>query len=373
MPVGAGSTCPIMLHTFRANRHFQAHIEAALLALKEQLDPGHLATVEVQTPNAGEHDVLHGGSKPLIRVKDSQGRSYLFKQAEPALAAAEEAAFQLRRLGGRPGVPARAATVRIGGLDVPGLLKPYIEFDNQRQLEPDTTTWSVEQRAVMLLEHAWEWFLDNLDTNTSQYALLGPLDLPVNIDWDRSFFSAGQSELSRFAKYRATLPNARTFLYADYVAGKTKLPLWLLSQEARRIRRLPKARVRAILLRYARVRFTDPAEAEHFVARTLMRRHGIEREVAHFMRSLWAERRALEAPPDNVSELVHHQLLLLWANWQLVLNMALRGPIGGLGRRYLSFVRGLRGRARAVAGPTVAPVSPAPPAVVKDDTASPAA
>jgi hypothetical protein len=363
-----------MLHTFRTNHRFQAQIEEALLALKEELDPGHLATVEVRTSSSSECDVLRGGSKPLLKVKDSEGRCYLFKQAEPALAAAEEAAFQLRRLGGRPGVPARSASVCIDGVEVQGLLKPYVDFDNDRQLEPDTTTWSEEQRAVMLLEHAWEWFLDNMDTNTSQYGLMGPLDLPINVDWDRSFFSAGQSELTRFAKYRVTLPNARTFLYADYVAGKTKLPLWLLSNEARRIRRLPKARVRAILKRYASVRFTDATEGEHFVRRMLMRRHGIEREVATFMRSLWLERRTLEAAPSNLSELVNQQMLLLWADWQLVLNSALRGPLGAAGRRYLSIVRGIRARAAAVARPAVAPVSPAPEVpLANDDTARPAA
>ena len=105
------------------------------------------------------------------------------------------------------------------------MLKPFIDFNVSAELDADTTQWTVEQRAVMLAEHAWEWFLDNLDTNTSQYALLGPLRLPVNIDWDRAFFSDGRSELSRFAKYKPQLPNARTFLYADYVAGKVKLPV----------------------------------------------------------------------------------------------------------------------------------------------------
>jgi len=353
-----------MLHTFRQDRQFQARIENALLTLKEQLDPGHLATVEVKASSSAELDVVRGGSKPLLKVRDSEGRLYLFKQCDPALAAAEEAAYQLRRLGGRPSVPARNATICIDGLEVHGLLKPYVDFDNERQLEPDTTTWTVEQRAVMLLEHAWEWFLDNLDTNTSQYGLMGPLELPVNVDWDRSFFSAAQSELSRFAKYRATLPNARTFLYADYVAGKTKLPLWLLSQEARRIRRLPKARVRAILSRYAAVRFEDPAEREHFVTRVLRRRHGIEREVATFMRELWAERRTLQTPPDGLREIVHRQLLLRWADWQLVLNSAMRGPIGNGARRVLSFARGLRA--------PVTPVTPAPGAV-DEDRARPAA
>jgi hypothetical protein len=197
-----------------------------------------------------------------------------------------------------------------------------------------------------LLEHAWEWFLDNMDTNTSQYALLGPLALPINIDWDRAFSSEGRSEFSRFAKYRAALPNARTFLYADYVAGKVQLPLWMLSAEARRIKRLPKAELRNILRRYAQARFAEPAEQEQFVARMLIRQRGIEREVATFMRSLWSERRSLQGSAGSLGEYVHHQRLLIWAAWQHVLNAVLRGPIGTGARRLLSRVRGWRARSR---------------------------
>jgi hypothetical protein len=197
----------------------------------------------------------------------------------------------------------------------------------------------------MVAEHAWEWFLDNLDTNTSQYALLGPLRIPVNIDWDRSFFSDGRSELSRFAKYKPQLPNARTFLYADYVAGRLKLPLWMLANEARRIRRLPARRVREILERYATVRFTEASEREIFVRRLLMRQRGIEREVGHFMRSLWSERRSLQTPPGSAGEWLHRSGLVVWAAWQRVLNAVLRGLPGRAARRLLSVLRGRRSRA----------------------------
>jgi hypothetical protein len=125
-------------------------------------------------------------------------------------------------------------------------------------------------------------------------------------------------------------------------------------------------------MRYAMVRFSDEAERTHFVSRMLMRRHGIEREVGHFMRSLWAERRSLSTPPDSFGELVHHKALLLWAKWQLVLNGALRGPVGALGRRWLSVVRGLRSRATATRRKADAGVSP-PEAPVSGDAERPAA
>jgi hypothetical protein len=334
-----------MLHTFRANERFRMRIEAALAAIKRELDAGQLATVDTRALRRIEPDEQRSGSKPLLTLRSDDGRMYAFKQCELALGAAEEAAYELRRLGGRPGAPARVMSLDLDGAGVlPGLLKPYIDFQVDHELEADTTTWSDEQRAVMVLEHAWEWFLDNLDTNTSQYALLGPLRLPINIDWDRAFFSEGRSELTRFAKYKAALPNARNFLYADYVAGKTRLPLWLLSNEARRIRRLPRASMREILERYASVRFDDPLEREHFVARMFIRQRGIEREVATFMRELWSERRSLQAPPDSFGELVHRLRLRVWAQWQHVLNAVLRGPIGSWGRRLVSFFRGRRAR-----------------------------
>ena len=332
-----------MLHTFLENASFRNRIERALDGLVAELSDESFERIDARALRRGDAAEARNGSKPLVTLCSESGGCYAFKHCDAPLAAAEEAAYELRRLGRRPAVPARAMSIELP--DEPpmtGLLKPYIEFNVSAELDTDTTKWSVEQRAVMLAEHAWEWFLDNLDTNTSQYALLGSLQLPVNIDWDRSFFSDGRSELTRFAKYKPQLPNARTFLYADYVAGKVRLPLWMLANEARRIRRLPQRRVREILARYAAVRFTEAAEREVFIQRGLMRQRGIEREVGHFMRSLWSERRSLTTPADSASEWLHRQAMSLWAQWQRVLNAVLRGPIGRSARRLLSVVRGRR-------------------------------
>ncbi|MGC4066806.1 MAG: hypothetical protein QM784_19655 [Polyangiaceae bacterium] len=154
------------------------------------------------------------GSKPLLTLIDEDGRKYVLKRGDLPLMAAEQAAYEMRSLGGRPALPARVVSVELSGLGVvEGLVKPYLEFDPNSELQVDTTRWTELQRNVMLAEHAWEWFLDNLDTNTSQYALVGPDAFPVNVDWDRAFASNFSAELSRFAKYKATLPNARTFLF----------------------------------------------------------------------------------------------------------------------------------------------------------------
>lgn len=336
------------LHTFLESASFRARIERALDAIEADLCTDEFAEHDAKTLRRGEAAQARSGSKPIFTLRSASGTSYAFKQCEPQLAAAEEAAYELRRLGRRPAVPARAMSIDLEGEGrMAGLLKPYVDFNVGAELGSDTTTWTLEQRAVMLAEHAWDWFLDNLDTNTSQYALLGPLHLPVNIDWDRAFCSEGRSEFSRFAKYKPQLPNARTFLYADYVAGKLELPLWMLTREARRIRRLPQRRVRAILERYAAVRFGEPRERELFIRRMLTRQRGIEREAGHFVRTLWKERRALRAPAESVAEWLHRRLLVAWAAWQRVLNAVLRGPIGSAARRVLSQFRGWRGRSAA--------------------------
>jgi hypothetical protein len=330
-----------MIHTFLQNASFRHRIERGLAALAPELTVAQFDTIDAKALRRDNPAEARAGSKPLITLCSDAGSCFAFKRCEPQLAAAEEATYHLRRLGRRPAVPARVMTLELEGEGtITGLIKPFVNFNVSAELESDTTTWTEEQRAVMLAEHAWEWFLDNLDTNTSQYALLGPQQLPVNIDWDRAFFSEGRSEFSRFAKYKPQLPNARTFLYADYVAGKIKLPLWMLANEARRIRRLPQRRVREILSQYAEVRFSEPTEREAFIRRMLMRQRGIEREVGSFMRSLWSERRASLSPADSTGEWLHRQMLVLWAAWQRVLNAVLRGPFGMAARRLLSAFRG---------------------------------
>jgi hypothetical protein len=344
-----------MLHTFLENVSFRRHIERSLEDIRQDLKGDQFATEDAKTLRRSDPAAARSGSKPLITLCSDSGSCYAFKHCDAPLAAAEEAAHELRRLGRRPSVPARAMSIELEGEGViTGLLKPFINFNIDAELPADTTQWSVEQRAVMLAEHAWEWVLDNLDTNTSQYALLGRLRLPVNIDWDRSFSSDGRSEFTRFAKYKPQLPNARTFLYADYVAGKIRLPLWMLANEARRIRRLPAHRVREVLQRYASVRYTDAAEREQFVGRALMRQRGIEHEVGVFMRSLWSERRALETPPESIREWLDRKLMVSWAHWQRVLNRVLRGPIGMAARRVLSWFRGKQRESNAASDPNAA-------------------
>jgi hypothetical protein len=324
-------------------------VEEARAEVLRSLKPGQLATVEARVLRQLDGEAPRSGSKPLLSLEDADGQRFVLKLADPALMAVEQTAYELRALAGRPCIPARVVAIGVDGLGrVEGLLKPYVELTSA-ELGTDTCAWSELQRAVILLEHAWEWFLDNLDTNTSQYTLLGSRAYPLNIDWDRAFADAGKSELSRFAKYKRTLPNARTFLYADYVEGRLELPFELLLDEAECIRSLPDSAVRPILERYAAVRYGDDPMAQEFVERVIERQRSILGEVARLIADLEDERRLFaRARGAGMSGRLRANAIHAWKQWQLALNAVFRGPIGHAGRLLLKHVRGARLSPRAV-------------------------
>jgi hypothetical protein len=281
------------------------------------------------------------GTKPLSIVHDDDGRTYVLKRGDAALLAAEECAWELRRLGARAGVPAVRARVNIDGAEHEGLLKPYIDLCGG-ELTAQTQGWTPLQRAVVLREHAWEHVLENVDTNTTQYALIGPLAVPVNIDWDRAFAADTGDSMSRFLKYRPVLPNARTFLYADYVEGRIDLPLELLAREAHRIRRMPTEEVRAIVARYARVRFPNDAGAAHeLVERVVRKKQRVTLMTARFIRDLRRERSRILRPTTWTGRL-ERWAKRRWDQWQVLLHVVGRGPLGTFGRKMLKLVRGRR-------------------------------
>ena len=327
-----------------------------------EVEPGHFETVEATLrPAEGE---LRAGSKPLFVLQDPERNKYILKVAEPALMAAEQAAYRLRKLGGRPAVPARIIDLDIEGCGhTHGLLKPFIRFDHQRELPTDTSQWTSLQRNAIVREHAWDWFLDNLDTNVSQFALIGSVGYPLNIDWDRAFADDGKSEFSRFAKYRVTLPNTLTFVYADYVEARVDLDLKILAHEASLIQNLPEARVESILSEYARVRFEDPAATEVFVRRLMMRKRSIEPEVAHFIRRLREERRQISGSASVAFwQRPRVAATVVWNHWQVVLNVVQRGAVGRAARHVLT-----RFRAKSAGVPLdIETIDPKPAAPVPD-------
>jgi hypothetical protein len=171
----------------------------------------------------------------------------------------------------------------------PGVLKPFVAFDPADELESDSSLWTDLQRAVMLREHAWEWLLDDLDANRGQYALLGPERYPVA----RRRVEREPGPPSRFDKYKPMLPNARSFLYADWLERRIELKFSYLTEEARHIARLPPARVRTLLLRYA-ARCERGSEETASCCRVRERHRRARRELDH-SRSAAAARRAQPA------------------------------------------------------------------------------
>jgi hypothetical protein len=282
------------------------------------------------------------GTKMLFMV-EAQGVRYIVKAADPPLAQAEETASKVLGLGGRAVIPARRFEGEVGGVGlVQGVLKPFLEFDGSRTLPTDTSTWSDDQRLVMLALHPWEWFLDNLDANQSQYALIGDDALPMMIDWDRAFHRAGEGGLSRFDQHRPNLPNLRNFLYADYVEARVDLELSVLVEEAKRIAELPEAEVRPLLERYAEVRFDDISARRAFVRRFVQRRRTAIRDFKRFAAELERERRLQTAARLPVE----HRIPLWWRrafrHFTQALNAVVRGPIGDSVRALLRWVRAKR-------------------------------
>jgi hypothetical protein len=190
--------------------------------------------------------------------------------------------------------------------------------------------------------HPWEWLLDNLDGNESQYVLLGEERLPMMIDWDRAFHRGGADlGLSRFSQHRPMLPNLRNFLYADFVEHRVDLDLTVLLEEARRISRLPDAPLKALFQRYADAML--PAEERRNFVRCFMRRKkSVERAFKRFAGALARERRlqgTLDLPPESRIVLWSHRV---WNRITRMLDAAWRGPIGKVSRALLRKIRARR-------------------------------
>jgi hypothetical protein len=332
----------------------KAQIERATQRLFAELRACELATAEatelVGLPDAGPRS----GSKPLAFLCDPAGKRWVFKATAPELAAAEQAAFELRCLGHRPSVAARAVELELSELGrVTGVLKPFVVFDLADELPADSSLWSDLQRGVMLREHAWEWLLDDLDANAGQYALLGPERYPVKLDWDRAFSSLEPGPPSRFDKYKPMLPNARSFLYADWLERRTELELGLLAEEARHIAALPAGRVRRIVQRHAEHCRMNQPKARSFVAAVMSRHARAPGEFEHFIAALGRERDALS--PDQAARMAtifRAGGVRAWRWWQLLLDGVFRGPLGDVARAAL---RSWRTHSVRSHGPSLSP------------------
>jgi hypothetical protein len=309
-------------------------IKRATERLIAELGACDIATVEATALAAMPDEEPRSGSKPLAFLCDPAGGRWLFKATARELAAAEQSAFELRRLGHRPSVAARALELELPELGrVTGVLKPFIRFDLADELPANSSLWTELQRGVMLREHAWEWLLDDLDANRGQYALLGPERYPVKLDWDRAFSSRVPGPPSRFDKYKPMLPNARSFLYADWMERRVELELGLLTAEARHIAAIPGERVRRILQQHAERCEMSPEQARSFVAEVMLRHARAPRAFDRFISQLRHERDALS--PDQAAGLamiLRAGGVRAWRWWQLLLDGVFRGPLGDVAR-----------------------------------------
>jgi hypothetical protein len=269
-------------------------VDASTRRVCAELAASRSATLEAELL----HTIDSSGLRTETRfvLADQSGQRFLLTIASRQQVEAERAAFALRELAQRPTIFAAQRTVRIRGLGrTRGLLKPYVDVGSEAELDTDTTRWTDLQRSVVLLEHAWEWLLDQLDCGTEDYALLDPDGYPVIAGWSRAYASDARSEPSRFEVFRSGSPSARTFLYSDYVEGRVELHFSLLLREARRISRLAEPEVRRILERFAHARHRHPADARELVERALDRQRRIEWEMSRFVRELELERMRLIA------------------------------------------------------------------------------
>lgn len=255
-----------------SQRQFDLAEKALLRELARLPDPGVLARVEV-TPDA---DHIDAGTRPSEIMSDGEGRRYFFKAATLEHIAAEELAYSVRALGGRPTVPGAARTLSIGGSEPSlGILQPLIEHTDER-LPTDPNLWSSLQREVMLREHPWEWLLANLDTHVDQYILIGAARHPLNIDWDHTLVDLDVTELTRFTKRRVTVAPIRNLLYDHFAKGAIDLSFAGLRREARRVRALDDRVLRRLVMRYASTLDKPAEEGRALAERLIERKHRIQ-------------------------------------------------------------------------------------------------
>ena len=296
------------------------------------IEARNLATVEARRLVVLPELEPRSGSKPILMLRDDAGERWVFKAADPPLALAEQAAYRLRTLGERPCVPALATEIPLPDVGLAsGVLKPFVELASDAELTIDTVRWTDLQRAVMLREHVWEWWLGDLDANAGQYALFGPERYPVKLDWDRALCPIRPGPPSRFDRYRPMLPNVRGFLYADWLENEIELDLHHLMIEARHIARLPSERVRRALV----------GQDASVVGDVLRRQRQAPREIERFVRDLLREKRELSGAPLGAEG------VRVWRFWQRMLDALARGPAGDAGRSLLRAWRARVVRAHA--------------------------
>jgi hypothetical protein len=269
----------VRLELRRAQRTLRR--ELARLPSERELERIELRPEQSSDPSAG--------SRPQTLLVDEAGRRYMFKLASAEHIAAELFAYRLRALAGRVHVPTARRTMTLPELgEVTGMLQPQIPVVGS--LKPEPSGWSKLQREAMLREHPWEWLLANLDTHIDQYVLVGEHELPIDIDWDHALVDLDQTELTRFNRRSATIAPIRNLLYSEYVLGRVRLDFLGMQLEARKIARIPDARVVELLDRHAEELELPADPREDIRGRVLRRKASLVDDFDRLIASLRIER-----------------------------------------------------------------------------------
>ncbi len=225
------------------------------------------------------------GSRPQVTLEDASGRKYLFKLAPPEEIAAELFAYTIRRSFGRLHVPTARRELDLPAFGrVTGMIQPLIPV--RGGLDVDPKAWTHLQREAMLREHPWEWMFANLDSHIDQYVLVGPHNLPLNIDWDHSLVDLAQTRLTRFNRRSVTVAPTRNLLYGEYALGRLSLDFLGVRVEARKVARIPDASLTDALESYSRALGHSLEQREQLRARVLRRRDSLVSDFDQLVESL---------------------------------------------------------------------------------------
>lgn len=284
--------------------------------------PARLAKVDV-TPDDGQ---LDAGTRPSWILRDAEGQRYFFKTATEEQMAAEELAYEVRSMGGRPTVASAKRTLDLGQGPVVGVLQPLVEHADER-LPTEPTEWSKLQREVLLREHPWEWLLANLDTHVDQYVLIGPHRHPLNIDWDHTLVDIDVTELTRFTKRRVTVAPIRNLLYDHYADGSMGVGFGGLRREVERVRRLDDRTLRVHVARYAARLGKTPEESHLLAERFIDRKRRIVLTFSRLIATLRLDRLRARSATGPTAQRVARTLQAEWQRFvvQVLHDRVMRG------------------------------------------------
>lgn len=197
-----------------------------------------------------------GGMNPKLKVRDENGRVYIFKTEVATRGGMDgfsgRLANTLRSMAGEPVVSVLPKQVRLeDGTVLKGHVKPMAKIDGVLGNRP--AEWSAKERAAILADGPWIELLGNYDAKPDQYVKVG--GTIVNTDWDVSDFGSGDLGPISRAKAHNPMPPAQTLLFREYVHGRIDLDFAPTFDTLSRIEKIPDAEFRTHVRGYAEQAF----------------------------------------------------------------------------------------------------------------------